>query len=506
MSNNTKQSQNGPGYHPRPDPAYPGPINQKNVKNIFTQCEDFQTREVFPALDGPQPVTLCWVDGLVNGGSISEDVLRPLTEDWRFAALKEGQELANLIMSGAVYSSTAKRRETLDDLVADLMNGFCAILFDAAQLAVTFEVKTSNIRAISEPSTEKSVKGSKDSFVETLRVNTSLVRRKLKTPRLKSRSTIIGRKSETPAVVMYVEQIASDQLVQDIMDRLDAIDIDGLIAAGDLEEYVVDDPNTPFPQMLHTERPDKFATALLDGQVGILIDGLPNGFILPATFANFLRVPEDESQHYAVATSLRILRWGALLLSLTLPALLVAISMYHQEMIPTNLLISMIDAKQRVPFNVTVEVLSMLAAFELLQEAGLRLPDTVGQTVSIIGALIVGQSAVEARVVSPIAVIIVALAGITGYTIPSQDLSYALRLCRFLLVLAASGAGLFGVAAGLVLLVWHLSSIESFGVAYTSPLTDTGKHGVLRTLVRAPIRQDKFRDEFPGVQDRRRQK
>ena len=222
----------------------------------------------------------------------------------------------------------------------------------------------------------------------------------------------------------------SGRLARAAAARSTAIDIDALLTAGDLEEYIVDSPRSPLPQLLHTERPDTFAMHLLDGRVGVLVDGLPVGFLLPADLAAFMRVPEDSATHFAVASMLTLLRWAALAISLLLPAAFVAISMYHQEMLPVKLLLSMTAAKQYVPFGAAAEVIAMLLAFELLQEAGLRLPDPVGQTASIIGALIVGQSAVEAKVVSPIAVIVVALAGICGYAMPSRDLGAAVRLGR----------------------------------------------------------------------------
>ena len=248
--------------------------------------------------------------------------------------------------------------------------------------------------------------------------------------------------------------------------------MDGLLATGVLEEGLTDAPRSPFPQLLHTERPDRFAQYIMEGRVGLLVDGLPIGLCAPVTLADFLRGTGDGSSNWLIATALSGLRWLAFCLSLLLPALYVAIALYHQEMIPTRLLLSVIEAKQRVPFSTALEVIGMLLSFELLQEAGLHLPNPIGDTVSIIGALIVGQSAVEARVVSPIAIIVVAFAGIAGYTLPSQDLGAAVRLVRMALVIAAVTAGLFGVGAALCLLLLHLAEMDSLGCNYTAPLSD----------------------------------
>ena len=251
--------------------------------------------------------------------------------------------------------------------------------------------------------------------------------------------------------------------------------------------------------MIHTERPDKLAAALTDGHAALIADGLPLAFVTPMSLPDLICTNEDGAQHFIPASFLRILRWSALFISLFLPALYLAASMYHAEMIPAELLLSVIESKQSVPFSTTVEVLGMLFAFELLQEAGLRLPNPVGQTVSIIGALIVGQSAVEAKVISPIAVIVVALAGIAGYTVPSQDLGAALRLSRFGLAAAGALAGMYGVVLGALLLLGHLCSLESFGRAYIPVGRGTG--GI---FLRRPPWRDLIRDPALCGGDRRR--
>ena len=240
--------------------------------------------------------------------------------------------------------------------------------------------------------------------------------------------------------------------------------------------------------------------------MGFIADGLPIGFLTPAPMAHFMRVNEDRSQHFMAASMPTILRWLSLVITILLPASLVAISMYHQEMIPFRLMVSMIDAKQKVPFTASIEMLSMLVAFELIQEAGARLPNPVGDTLSIIGALIVGQAAVEARVVSPVAVIVVATAGICGFTQPSQDMLAALRIIRIVMVLMAIALGMFGIMLTLVLMVWHLCSIETFGVSYTEPLSEKGVWGSLNVFLQFPLWREKYRPVSLRTYDRRRQK
>lgn len=450
------------GPHPRPQPQYDVPATAGELKKIFSDCDDFEARAVRIGLESRLTVTVCWLDGMVSAGDVSTDVLRPLTEGGRLADIASTREAVRRIEQGAVYSCSTRTRTEMDDVVSDLTNGSVALVFDAQRRAVTFEVRTANVRAVSEPTIEKSVSGSKDAFVETLRINTSLVRRKLHTPALKLQQTVVGRQSETTVAVLYVDGIADPARVQRILDKLDTIDEQALLGRGDLEPYLTQRPRALLPQLGQTERPDKFAGELLDGCVGLLVDGLPMGYLLPTTFRLLMHAPEDESHHYLLASALIVLRYFALAISLTFPALYVAVAMYHQEMIPAKLLLSVIQAKQQVPFSVPTIILFMLIAFELLQEAGLRLPNSIGQTVSIIGALLVGQSAVDAKVVSPVAIIVVALAGIAGYTLPNQELSNAVRLLRLGLVLAAALAGLFGILAALVpllLFAWILEGI-----------------------------------------------
>ena len=493
--------------HPEKKPKYDARICLEELRTIFAQCGDFESRSIMPGLMlSLHGVSLCWLDGLVDGVTVSEDVLRPLTDLSRTISSATEAQLIDTLQRGAAYSYTVRRRQTLDDVVTDMVNGFCVICFDTLGEALTFDTRTKLTRSVSQPTVEKAIKGGKDAFVETLRTNTSLVRRKLRTPELKIRQYVVGRLSGTGVALLYIDGVAQQGTVNEAVKRIGAIDIDGLISSGDLEEYIVDSPHSPLPQLLHTERPDTFAMHLLDGRIGILVDGLPVGFLLPADLAAFMRVPEDSSMHFAVASMLTLLRWIALVISLLLPAAFVAVSMYHQEMLPVQLLLSMTSAKQYVPFSVATEVIAMLLAFELLQEAGLRLPDPVGQTASIIGALIVGQSAVEAKVVSPIAVIVVALAGISGYTMPSQDLGGTVRLGRLLLVAAAAFMGIYAVTACAALLIWYMSGLESFGKAYTAPFTGSDAGTLSRILLKRPNRTNKFRSGHLAGLNRRRQR
>ena len=482
MLNSKETKPQDVGFHPLPTPEFPEAISLAALQNIFSGCQDFETRRLYSG--GGGEFWLCWMEGMADSADVAEQVIRPLTSAERFRRAKEPQEALSAAETGLVYAAASRRRTKLDELVSDLLNGFCALV--AGNAALSFQLRSRIHRSVEAPQSEKTMLGGKDAFVEQLRVNTALVRNRLRSPKLKLKQQVVGRKSRTNVAVMWLDGVADPSVVQELLERLEEIQVDGLMQAGDLAETLADAPRSPFPQLMHTERSDVFSMALLDGRVGLMAEGLPLGFLVPGSLPAMMVSAEDQSQQFWLASTLRLLRWGAFVLTLFLPAFYVATAMYHQEMIPLKLLLSIIESKQNVPFPTSAEILGMLIAFELLQEAGLRLPDSIGQTVSIVGALIVGQSAVEARVISPIAVIVVALAGIAGYTMPNQDLSGALRLGRLALVIAAILAGMFGLVVAGVALVWHLCSLESFGRPYMSPL-DSGRAGSgRRVLLRRP--------------------
>ena len=481
-------------------------VSSDNVRAAFTNCNDFVIRRIHYGLDSQFFFYVCWLDGVVSGIAVAEDVLRPLTQSLRAGEPADEKECLRRIASGAVYSYSVKHRDTLKDVLSDLSHGHCAILFDSLSAALCFEVRGTTVRSVSEPTLEKSLKGGKDSFVETLRINTALIRRRIGSPSLKLTESSLGRKSQTNVSILYMDGIANPQVVEELARRLDTVDVDALLATGPLEEAIADRPRSLFPQVIHTERPDRFSMYLMDGRVGLLIDGIPVGLIVPVSLAEFMKVTGDRNLHFLVSTALRCLRYLALLLSLLLPAVYVAITMYHQEMIPEKLLLSIIDAKQNVPFTTAMEMIFLLLAFGFLQEAGLRLPNPIGDTVSIIGALIVGQSAVEAQLVSPIAIIVVAVSGIAGYTLPSQDLGAAVRLLRVGLLLAAITTGLYGLGLACCGLLLYLAGLDSFGTDYTAPLSDGRAGSLLRLLFQIPQQWNKYRDPILKTADKRRQK
>lgn len=460
-------------------------VDGREIAAQFEDAADFETRKV---LCGGQLLTVLFLDGLTSGGDIAEQVLRPLAQ-----MTDEAREevLYTRALQGGVWCASVKEPESTQQAAELLVNGFCVILFPKSGKALGCEVKTGEKRSPSPPETENTVKGAKDAFTETLRTNTSLVRRHLRTPGLRLTETVIGKRTLTKVTVCWIDRLTDPELPRRMQERLSSIDIDGALSPAAIEEYVTGSRRTAFPLLEYTERTDHFCQGLLDGQVGLLADGLPLGYLAPVGLGRLMRSPEDRATDFFSASMLRLLRYAALGVSLLLPALYAAMAMFHQQMLPTKLLLSIIESKQNVPFSTLLEVLGLLCAFELLQQAGLHLPQAVGTAVSIIGGLVVGTAAVDAKLVSPAALIVTASSGICGFTLPNRELSDAVRLWRFVLTVLAGLWGLFGVTVGLLLLLTELAGLESLGRSYLSPF---GRAEVKGALVRPRLVRQKWRD------------
>ena len=447
-------------------------MTHESICALFGETGDFISRKL---RIGGHTIYAYMIDGLIASATASDMVLKPLSR------LPQGpmQTLYDAALDGTVYYNVADPCADLKTVTDKLLNGFLVILFPGAG-AVAFEVKTPEKRGVSPPTVENTVKGPKDAFTEDIRTNTGLLRRHLRSADLRFAQTTAGAVTHTNLAVAWIDGITDPELVSRLQMRLDRLDTRSLVTPADVEEQVTGSRSTPFPLLQYTERTDKFLQGLLSGRVGLLVDGLPQGYLLPVDLGYLMTSPEDEGMDFVSASFVRILRWGALLVSLLLPAVYIALASFHQQMIPLPLLKAIIESKEAVPFPTVVEVLALLLAFEILQEAGLHLPQSVGQAVSIIGGIVVGTAAVEASLISPTALIAVSLSGVCGFALPNRDFAQAARLFRLGFAVLGAFAGLFGVTVGFVAMLIHLAGLTSLDVPYLMPLSGGSAGELLR--------------------------
>jgi spore germination protein len=461
--------------------------DMQQIKTIFDRVSDIVYREF--QMGSTQKGVLIFVDGLVNMAMIDEDVMKPLLGYGKSMAQPSSlqlKELEVLLQDQVISAAQVSRGEKIQEVVDHVLSGHTALLVEGVGKALFINTQGWEKRAVDEPATEAVIRGPREGFTENLRTNTSLIRRRLKTPQLKMEGLKVGRLSKTDIVITYLDGIVDDAIVAEVRERLNRIDIDAILESGYIEELIQDNPNSIFPQAQYTERPDKVVGHLLEGKVGIIIDNTPFALIVPITFYEMLQASEDYYENYMVATAIRWIRYLFLVIALLLPSLYIAVLTFHQEMLPATLLLSVAASRETVPFPAVIEALLMEISFEGLREAGVRLPRPVGQAVSIVGALVIGQAAVQAGLVSAPMVIVVSITGIASFIIPSFSQSMAIRLLRFPMMLLAATLGLYGVLLGILIIVIHMARLRSFGIPYLSPMAPLHFSGLKDVLVRAP--------------------
>lgn len=462
-------------------------LTTENLKNLLGHSKDIIFRDIYLGSNKSIKATLIFIEGLTQKELLSDFVLKPLQENYDFLSADSEEEIVSLIDSGSIYYSDQKKCNDINTIVSEIFNGNSALIFDKTQTAFSFSVLSFKSRDITEPTNENVIKGAKDAFVEPLTVNIATIRRKIKTMDLIVEQTVVGKQSKTQLAIIYIRNLTNKNMVDEVRNRLASINIDGVMTTAFIEEYLISSKYSVFPQVLATERPDKFCSNILEGRIGVLIDGIPVTMIVPATLLQFIQAPEDYSQNYIITSILRIMRFSLVAVTLFLPGFYVAVTSFNHEMIPTELALSIEASKQGVPFPSFIETIMMLIAFEILVEAGIRLPRTIGQSLSIVGAVVVGQSAVEAKLVSPAVVVMIAITAISTFVMPNQDFSNALRFWRLIIVILSSIAGLFGMSFGGLLLLYHLGTIDNYGVSYLSPFAPSDIMQFQDVFIRAPI-------------------
>ncbi|MFC3746085.1 spore germination protein [Paenibacillus sp. GCM10012306] len=436
---------------------------------------------------------IIFIDGLIDVSLVDMHIITPLLHGRSQLEQKLNEQVKHhdvqAILQKSIVSACQSKLESEAHAIASaITNGDTVLILEGSPEALIFDMKKREARAVEEAASEPTIRGPREGFTEKLRTNTTLLRTRLKTNKLKIEPLTIGDVSNTDIVLVYLDGVAKTELLDEVRTRLHRIKIDAILESGYIEELIEDNTYSPFPQILSTERPDRVAAALLEGKVGLLIDNTPFALVLPITFLGLLQSPEDYYQRYMISTATRWLRYWLAFIALTFPSLYIAVTTFHQEMVPTNLLLSIASSREAVPFPALVEALLMEITFEGLREAGIRMPRPVGQAVSIVGALVIGQAAVQAGIVSAILVIIVSFTGIASFIFPSYSLGIAARLLRFPLMFLAGTLGLYGILLGLLVICIHLLRLRSFGVPYLSPVAPLSLNNLKDTLFRVPWR------------------
>ncbi|MCM3693324.1 spore germination protein [Neobacillus niacini] len=441
--------------------------------------------------DGKGPdVAVVFVEGISDSKAINDFLIESIINK---STVPSSRPIFEILFEKVVALGDVKEITDWDNLYLSLMSGESIILVDGAQKALSASTRGGEQRSIEEPGSQVTVRGPRDGFTENIRTNTSLIRKRIQNPNLWLENMKIGSVTKTDVSIMYIKGIAKDEIVEEVRNRLKRIEIDSILESGYIEQLIEDQAFTTFPTLYHTERPDMVAGNLLEGRVAIIVNGTPFVLIAPAVFIQFFQSVEDYYGRADIATALRFLRILIFFISIIAPAAYIAVTTFHQEMIPTQLLVAIAAQREAVPFPALVEALIMEVAFEILREAGIRMPRAVGSAISIVGALVIGQAAVQAGIVSPAMVIVVAITAIANFATPAFAVAISARLIRFGFMFAAATFGFYGIILGIIILAIHLCSLRSFGVPYLTPMAPLILANMGDTIIRLPLWAQKKR-------------
>ncbi|SCN23850.1 Spore germination protein B1 [Clostridium sp. N3C] len=467
------------------------------LKELFENNTDVVFRRFYV---GPWEAALIYVEGLADNKLLNDFVMETL--------MIFGDRVQSIedIKDTLITVTDIKEEKKLDSAIKALLSGETIFMIDGIDIAYIIATKFWPSRGISEPSSESVLRGPKDALVESLRANTALIRRRIRDTRLKVESTTVGVRSKTDIAIMYVEDIVNHDVLAQVKEKLDKINIDAILDSAYIEQLLEGSKWSIFPQIQATERPDVVAAALLEGRVALVVDNSPFCLIVPATLSALFQSPDDYNQRWLYASSIRLLRTIAILLSLVLPGVYVSVTSFHTSILPTRLVYAMAASREGVPFPAFIETLIMELSMALLVEAVLRLPNGLGATIGIVGGLIIGQAAVSAGIVSPAMIIIVSITSLTTFITPHYEVISSQRIIRVTLIIAAAIIGFYGIVLMLIVFLIHLAKLESFGVPYMAPIVNTRSSDMKDTFIRAPLRFFRKRPAYINPQDKIRQK
>lgn len=464
--------------------------NEKFLKNKIGESFDTSYRRFTIPAGNNKIALIVYIEGLVDVKSLNEYLITPLITLKQFPTennLSGKPEPIAWLMNSGVSLFGARESNQWSDICDSIMEGNSILFIDNYDMAIILSTNKWESRTIQEPSNESEPRGPRDGFIEDIQTNTAMIRRRIKDYNLRFEIMYIGERSKTKVSMAYIDNIVNKSVLQEVRSRLSKIKIDAILDTGFIQELISDSPNSIFPLYQRTERPDKACAVILDGRIAILVDTTPFVLLMPSVFWHCIQSSGDYYEKPLISSFLRGIRLLALFMSLSLSSVYVLLMSYHQEMLPTSLALKLAAAREGVPFPVPVEIFSMEIALVIMKEAGVRMPTTIGQTVSFLGAVVIGQSAVAAGFIGPATVIIVALSTICSYGIPSLAMTNTITIIRLPLLLLASSFGLLGYLGGIIVIVLHLMSIRSFGAPYLSPISPYDKNSNKDTIIRVPL-------------------
>lgn len=460
--------------------------NEKAIRQAFSNCDDLKFRKLSIGRNGKITGFVCYIE--VNTGNNMVNVLG------RMIAYLEGlpeEQIVETVKGNAFALSDANPLESVEEAVRGVLIGDAVLFIDGFAGALKIPDQGYPNRGIGEADTEKVVRGSSESFAESEKANTALIRKRVRNANLKVKEFQVGVRSFTNVALVYIEGLADPTLIEEAHRRLTEYEIDGVLDSGVMEQLAEESWISPFPQFQSTRRPDRAAMEVLNGKVVVLVDNSPIALLLPADVNSFLKTTDDYYNRFHMATFARVLRYVSAFFALTLPGLYLAVTNFHTQILPTPLLLSFWEARIGVPFPAALEVLLMELSFELLREAGVRLPGAMGNTIGIVGGLIIGQAAVDANLVSPIVVIVVAFTALCSFAIPNEEFAFSFRILKFLLIGLSAWLGFFGFLIGLFMVLVHMAGLKSFNTPYLSPYVGAQLNGYedeKDSIVRFPLR------------------
>ncbi|WP_420489026.1 spore germination protein [Neobacillus vireti] len=460
---------------------------EKQIKEILGNNEDLRIKNF--KIFGQFSAACVYFSSLVNKDSINKDILKPLMYEPEHLLGKEKPltQLIHMILTETLYHSEARVGDRIDELIELLLRGETVIFIDGIKEAIHIGTRKVEKRAIDQPQTEQVILGPREGFIESIATNIALLRYRLPTPDFQVKTMTLGRLTKSTVAICYLKGIANETVIKEVEKRLSEVNIDAILDVGYLEQFIEDNPFSPFPQTQTTERPDKTVANLIEGRVAILVDGSPFSLLVPVVFNQFYQTTEDYSSRFLMGSFVRLARILALVFSLIFPSLYVSLISFNPELLPTEFAVAVAGGRAGVPYPAVIEVLIIEVAMEILREATVRLPKQVGGALSIVGVLVIGQAAVEAGLSSPITVVVIALTTIGSFATPTYTAAFALRMLRFPIMILAGIFGLYGVMVGVIFIFNHMLSLKSFGVPYMAPVSPEDYEGMKDVVIRSPL-------------------